>query len=222
MTEDEMARWHHRLDGGESEWTPGVGDGQGDLACCNSWSRKESDMTEQLNWTELGSFRLKKKKTWFKLDYKWSLLSHNKKPGCQGFLVWIILQLNHANFFVILFVPLSSSLKYSSLSNNNSHKKEVFPVPPPQIFFLPRQKIFLLNSPGEVFLLCSSSEPDPLATSRSKGCFEMSFAFSTFLMEGGVCQKRGRMGRDRQMVGDQQWLLQTQRMKGDGIAGEER
>ena len=177
-----------------------------------------SNWTE-LNWDPLG---WKKKKTWFKLDYKWSLLSHNKKPGCQGFLVWIILQLNHANFFVILFVPLSSSLKYSSLSNNNSHKKEVFPVPPPQIFFLPRQKIFLLNSPGEVFLLCSSSEPDPLATSRSKGCFEMSLAFSTFLMEGGVCQKRGRMGRDRQMVGDQQWLLQTQRMKGDGIAGEER
>ena len=52
MTEDEMAGWHHPLDGRESEWTPGVGGGQGGLACCNSWSRKESDMTEQLNWTE--------------------------------------------------------------------------------------------------------------------------------------------------------------------------
>ena len=52
-TEDEMAGWHHRLDGHESEWTPGVGDGQGGLACCDSWSRKESDMTERLNWTEL-------------------------------------------------------------------------------------------------------------------------------------------------------------------------
>ena len=45
-TEDEMAGWHHRLDGHESELTPGVGDGQGGLACCDSWGRKESDTTE--------------------------------------------------------------------------------------------------------------------------------------------------------------------------------
>ena len=49
MTEDEMAGWHHRLDGCESEGTPGVGDGQGGLACCDSWGLKESDTTEQLN-----------------------------------------------------------------------------------------------------------------------------------------------------------------------------
>ena len=53
MTEDEMAGGHHWLDGHESEWTPGVGDGQGDLVCCSSWGRKESDTTERLNWTEL-------------------------------------------------------------------------------------------------------------------------------------------------------------------------
>ena len=52
-TEDEMARWHHRLDGCEFVWTLGVGDGQGGLACCNSWGCTESDTTEQLNWTEL-------------------------------------------------------------------------------------------------------------------------------------------------------------------------
>ena len=52
MTEDEMAGWHHWLDGREFEWTPGVGDGQGGLACCNSWGRKELDTTERLNWTE--------------------------------------------------------------------------------------------------------------------------------------------------------------------------
>ena len=52
-TEDEMAGWHHWRDGRESEWTPGVGDGQGGLACCNSWGRKELDTTEQLNLTEL-------------------------------------------------------------------------------------------------------------------------------------------------------------------------
>ena len=60
MTVDEMAGWHHWLEGRESEWTPGVGDGQGDLACCDSWGRKESDMTEWLNWTELGLVGSKK------------------------------------------------------------------------------------------------------------------------------------------------------------------
>ena len=52
-TEDEMAGWHHQLGGHEFEWTPGVGDGQGGLACCDSWGCKESDTTERLNWTEL-------------------------------------------------------------------------------------------------------------------------------------------------------------------------
>ena len=51
-TEDEMTGWQHWLDGRESEWTPGDGDGQGGLTCCDSWGRKESDTTEQLNWTE--------------------------------------------------------------------------------------------------------------------------------------------------------------------------
>ena len=55
-TEDEMVGWHHWLDGHEFEWTPGVGDGQGGLVCCDSWGRKESDTTEQLNWTELNWF----------------------------------------------------------------------------------------------------------------------------------------------------------------------
>ena len=50
--EDEMAGWHHWLNGRESGWTPGVGDGQGGLACCDSRGRKESDTTERLNWTE--------------------------------------------------------------------------------------------------------------------------------------------------------------------------
>ena len=50
-TEDEMAGWYHWLDGREFEWTPGVGDGQGGLAGCDSWGCKESGTTEQLNWT---------------------------------------------------------------------------------------------------------------------------------------------------------------------------
>ena len=48
-----MAGWHHWDYGCKSEWTPGVGDGQGGLACCDSWGRKELDTTERLNWTEL-------------------------------------------------------------------------------------------------------------------------------------------------------------------------
>ena len=50
-TEDEVAGWHHQLDGPEFGWTLGVGDGQGGLACCNSWGHKESDMTERLIWS---------------------------------------------------------------------------------------------------------------------------------------------------------------------------
>ena len=61
MTEDEMAGWHHRLDGCEFEWTLGVGDGQGGLVCCDSWGHKDLDMTEWLNWTELNGT------AWFQL-----------------------------------------------------------------------------------------------------------------------------------------------------------
>ena len=55
MTEDEMAGWHHQLDGHGFAWTLGVGDGQGGMACCGSWGRNESDMTERLNWTWMGT-----------------------------------------------------------------------------------------------------------------------------------------------------------------------
>ena len=74
MTEDEMAGWHHWLDGHESEWTLGVGDGQGVLANCNSWGRKESDTTEKLNWTELNWTELNwwaKPQHWINLWTKW-------------------------------------------------------------------------------------------------------------------------------------------------------
>ena len=54
-TEDEMAEWHHGLDGCEFEWTLGDCDGQGGLACCDSWGHKELDITErsEMNWTRL-------------------------------------------------------------------------------------------------------------------------------------------------------------------------
>ena len=52
MTEDELVGWHHQLDGHEFEQAVGIGDEQGSLACCSPQGRKDSDMTEQLNWTK--------------------------------------------------------------------------------------------------------------------------------------------------------------------------
>ena len=56
MIEDEMAGWHHRLNGHEFGWTSGVGDGQGGLACCSPWVHNESDTTEWLNWLNWRNF----------------------------------------------------------------------------------------------------------------------------------------------------------------------
>ena len=72
MTEDEMAGWYHRLDGHEFEWTAGVGDGQGGLACCNSWGRRvRHDWATELNWTEdlitLGLNSCLTRVSWYKL-----------------------------------------------------------------------------------------------------------------------------------------------------------
>ena len=52
-TEDEMVGWHHQLNEHEFDQAPGVGDGQGSLACYSPWGHKELDMTEQLNWTDV-------------------------------------------------------------------------------------------------------------------------------------------------------------------------
>ena len=76
-TEDEMAGWHHWLDGHEFEWTPGVGDGQGGLVCCNSWGHKESDTTEQLNWTECWKMMT------YKPSWEWRPLV-NYSSTCKG------------------------------------------------------------------------------------------------------------------------------------------
>ena len=53
-TGDEMVGWHHRLDGHGFGWTPGIGDGQGGLACCGSWGRKRvgHNWATELNWTD--------------------------------------------------------------------------------------------------------------------------------------------------------------------------
>ena len=52
MTEDKVVGWNHQLDGHEFEQAPGVGDGQGSLACCRPWGGKEMNMTQRLNQTE--------------------------------------------------------------------------------------------------------------------------------------------------------------------------
>ena len=99
MTEDEMVGWNHRLNGHESGWTPGVGGGQGSLACCCSWGRKESDTTEQLNWTELNS------------AYKLSKQGDNIQAWHTPFLIWnqSLLSLEHSwlwhyNNLLLLFI----------------------------------------------------------------------------------------------------------------------
>ena len=72
MTEDEMAGWHHWLDGHESEWTPGDGDRQGGLACCDSWGHKELDTTERLIWSDLKAVSL---------GWGWRICISIKLPG---------------------------------------------------------------------------------------------------------------------------------------------
>ena len=76
MTEDEMVGWHHWLDGHEFEQSPGVGDRQENLACCSPWGRKELDMTERLNWTDVQVHTLLSMATFLKEIHKnWP---HNK------------------------------------------------------------------------------------------------------------------------------------------------
>ena len=93
-TEDEMAGWHHRLDGHEFEWTPGVGDGQRGLVCCGSWDHKELDTTEQLNWTEL----------------EFSSTNFKGKDICQGMFNFKESNMLHFSSFVCHFSRILCSL----------------------------------------------------------------------------------------------------------------
>ena len=79
--QDEMDGWHHWLDGRESGWTPGVGDGQGGLACCDSWGCKVSDTTERLNWTELGAVYWNN----FEVTFDHSFFTDSPGSFCQWF-----------------------------------------------------------------------------------------------------------------------------------------
>ena len=85
MTEDEMAGWHHGLNECGSGWTPGDGDGQGGLACCDSWGCKESDTTEWLNWCDHRANSLWGDKHEFKFEkwWLWSIVLYSY------WLIWI-------------------------------------------------------------------------------------------------------------------------------------
>ena len=92
-TEDEMVGWHHWLDGRELERTPGVGDGQGGLACCDSWGRKELDTTERLIWSDLILCPTEFCVIWS--DLIWYILFHWSGPPvcaqlvfCMHFCIW--------------------------------------------------------------------------------------------------------------------------------------
>ena len=79
-TEDEMAGWHHRLDGHEFEWTLAIGDGQGGLMCCGSWScRVAHDWVTELNW-KLTALRFKQ------LHFKWL---HKYLHKIFNFSLWL-------------------------------------------------------------------------------------------------------------------------------------
>ena len=89
-TEDEMAGWHHRLNGHEFEWTPGLGNGQRGLACCDSWGRKESDTTDRLNWTELN---------WKHKGLPYILENQGVSPWNNFFLSWIFLIFDRVDLY---------------------------------------------------------------------------------------------------------------------------
>ena len=89
-TVDEMAGWHHWLDGRESEWTPGVGDGQGGLVCCDSWGRKESDTIERLIWSV--SLRIQLLFPHFSFSPGQYLIS-----GYSFFLLWTLTTVTNTN-----------------------------------------------------------------------------------------------------------------------------
>ena len=86
MTKDEMAGWHHQLNGHGFEQAPGFGDGQGSVACYSSWGCKESDTTERLNWTELSSLVVFH--TFFNLSLNFAISSSWSEPQSVPSLVF--------------------------------------------------------------------------------------------------------------------------------------
>ena len=108
-TEDEMAGWHHWLDGRESEWTSGAGDGQGGLVCCDSWGCKESDTTERLNWTE-GSKGWRSGMRRFVLGKNWHNRFQRVLDYVQELILWaqflhLLISRKALNSFMVTSAP---------------------------------------------------------------------------------------------------------------------
>ena len=103
MTEDEMVGWHHRLEEHGFGWTPGIGDGQGGLACCSSWGRKELDTTEGLNWSEV---RMVLNPGYNTLLQKWTPKEKRDTNfyGRGGGKIVILFQ--YYMCFIMMFVPI--------------------------------------------------------------------------------------------------------------------
>ena len=141
-TEDEMAGWHHRLDGHEFEWTPRVGDGQAGLVCCDSWGRKKSDATEQLNWIDCslaqmcwphligfvcGSFRIKSfqvlKDIQISFSDSWGILDDIWQCLSIFFLEWDRMRRNLFGFLALTSLYLISENKLVTKSTLNSNSQ---------------------------------------------------------------------------------------------------
>ena len=108
MTEDEMVGWHHWLDGHESEWTPGVGDGQGGLVCCSSWARRVGhDGVTEPNWMERMVIIL--------TDYEAWVGSENLNPDTFSYTIkWLAtLNLFKALSYLLIHVILTTNLRIS-------------------------------------------------------------------------------------------------------------
>ena len=100
-----MAGWYHRLNGHECERTLGVGDGQGGLACCDLWGRKESDTTEQLNWPDY-RLTMNGQRSWrtLKLWGKWSNLGKNIWRRILCFYIELYIPLNRKCLEMLKFM----------------------------------------------------------------------------------------------------------------------
>ena len=120
------SRWHQCLDGHEFEWTPGIGDGQGGLACCDSWGCKGSDTTEQLNWTELNWMRSRRV---LELCVKYLLLAYGlrvflMKNSLQRLLSWTLSKaINSSQSLVCSWVMVPSPAQIIHQGNRGFNVK---------------------------------------------------------------------------------------------------
>ena len=137
---DEMVGWHHQLNGHEFEQALGVGDGQGSLACCSPRGHKESDTTEQLNWTEPSrqlmnvcwkdEYLLQFVQVTFWLEFRSSWLH---SPDGWVFITSHACMLSHVRLFVTLWTvarqaPLSLGFSRQEYWSSHFLLQGIFPT----------------------------------------------------------------------------------------------